>query len=730
MKRLPVNLLSVIFLLIISVHSAGAQTTYAINTNNIRHAIDEKVYGHFLEHIYNSVNGGLWGELVWNRSFEMMEGSGGVWDIDNGSIIQSSLSENIRLMFGETDWQDYELTLQAERIEGAEGFLVLFRADGDNFYWFNAGGWSNTQHAIEKGTAGHGRWSVLNGLQVPGSIETDRWYDVRIRCEGSHFRVWLDGNSVFDFTDDAAHLSGRIGIGTWVTKSAFRNIVVKGIPDGDTLFSGLPDLDISSESAFNYWEKTGSPAIYASKDALNSDISVKIVNTTPGEAGLKQSAFNLKDQLYTGSFWARGSCAGALKVRILLGPAVLAEQEFAGPGADWQEYTFELDPGGATANGALQIVMTDTGTIYLDQVSLMGQDAMDYNGFRPDLYTAIDSLKPPVIRWPGGYFAELYRWKDGIGPQHERRSYPIEAWNDRDVNSYGTDEFMTMCEKLGAEPIIVINIGHRYHVTPQQEYIDEAQHWVEYCNGDTSTTWGAVRRANGHPEPYNVKLWEISNEIWLTRNVNVYIDYLKVFVPALKAIDPDIKIIACGSGSFDQNWNIAVLNECAHLIDYISTHHYEDAANYRSGVIQYNNFLVTLSNLIRNSSNPDIKIYMSEWNVWSPIDWRCGLYAGGMLNTFEKRGDYFEIGGPALFLRHLNAGSAWNNAFINFNHTGWFPAPNYVVMKLWRDHYAPWFIETQGANADLDVVCTLAADSSKLYFKLSLIHISEPTRPY
>ncbi|MBN1131990.1 MAG: DUF1080 domain-containing protein [Bacteroidales bacterium] len=718
MNRFKANLLLVLIPCLISPGILSAQTTYTVNPDNVLHTIDKKVYGHFLEHIYNSVNGGLWGEQVWNRSFEMTGSLEGIWEIEDETIFQSSLAENIRLMFGDKAWADYELSLQAKRTDGAEGFLVMFRADGDNFYWFNAGGWSNTSHAIEKGISGQGRWGVLDELQVPGAVETEQWYNVSIRCEGNHFQVKMDGNTLFDFTDDAAHLTGCAGIGTWATRSAFRNIVVRGIPGGDTLFSGLPVISSETESVFDHWEKSGSPAIYASGDALNNDLSVRIVNRSAGEAGLKQDEFHIKSQRYTGSLWARGSCAGTLKVRLLNQSFVMAEQDLGAPGAEWQEYPLQLHPTSSIKNGTLEIVITDTGTVYLDQVSLMGQDAIDNHGFRPDLYAAIDSLRPPVIRWPGGYFAELYRWKDGIGPQHERRAYPIEAWNDRDVNSYGTDEFMTMCEQLGAEPLLVINIGHRYHITPQQEYIEEAQHWVEYCNGDTSTTWGAVRKANGHPEPYRVKLWEISNEIWLTRDVNVYINYLKVFVPALKAIDPEIKIIACGSGSFDQNWNIALLNECADLIDYISTHHYEAIENYRSGVIQYHDFLESLSQHIQNSSNPDIRIYMSEWNVWSPIDWRCGLYAGGMLNTFEKQGEDFEIGGPALFLRHQNAGSAWNNAFINFNNTGWFPAPNYVVMKLWRDHYAPFFIETTGSHPDLNVVSTLSADTTILYFKI------------
>ncbi len=693
-----------------------AQIEYKINTRKVLHTVDERIYGHFLEHIFHSVNGGLWGELVWNRSLERFSGTTGLWHIEDSVVIQSSLNENVRLLFGETTWQDYEYSLQAQKTDGNEGFLIIFRANGENFYWCNLGGWANVYHAIEKGTPGV-RWSVL-GSQIPGTIETGRWYDIRIRCEGNHFQVWLDENKIFDFTDNSAHMSGQVGIGTWVTKAGYRNMAVTAIPGGDTLFKGLPSVGEDTEVTLQDWQKAGTPALYGSGGALNSDFCLKIINDQAGEAGIQQSSFNFINQTYYGSFWARGVSPGGFRVSMLAGTNVLAQEDFPAPGTDWQEYTYQMNPGTETTNGTLRITLNDTGTVYLDQISLMGQDANSNDGFRPDLYQAVEALKPTVIRWPGGYFAELYRWKSGIGQQHERRSYPVEAWNDRDVNSFGTDEFITLCRKLNCEPIIVINIGHRSSATPQSEYIEEAQHWVEYCNGPASSVWGAVRAANGHEEPYNVKYWEISNEIWLTRSVSTYIDFLNAFVPALKAVDPTIEIIACGSGGFDQGWNSTLLSQCAGLIDYISTHHYEDIENYRTGVQNYENFILTLGNNIAASSNPDIKIYMSEWNVWSPIDWRNGLYAAGMLNVFERRGKNFKIGGPALFLRHSIAGNDWNNAFINFNNYDWFPAPNYVVMKLWHDHYAPYFIETSGAISGLNVVSTLSADGMKMYFKV------------
>jgi len=710
-----------------------AQTNYQINTQDVEHAIDINVYGHFLEHIYHSANGGLWGELVWNRSFERISGLRGEWAIEGNTIVQRNLSENARLLFGETSWQDYEITLQAKKLGGNEGFLVLFRANGDDFYWFNIAGWNNTQHAIEKGSEGAGRWGVFNGLTKPGSVQTNVWYNIKIRCEGNHFQAWLNGTLVFDFTDNNAHLTGQAGIGTWITRAAYRNMVVTEIPSGDTLYNQLPDPGSASEAEFPNWEQSANAKVYSNDDALNSDGSALIHNPGNEEAYIEQGGFNIVPQNYDGSFWAKADTGTILGMTLLEGENKLDEAMFQVTEDEWQEYSFQFMPAVSTTEGILRISIPDSGKVLLDQVSMMGQDSKDNHGFRPDLLEAVDELQPPIIRWPGGCYASAYLWKDGIGKQSERVAYPIELWDDKDVNSYGTDEFIEMCRLTGAEPLIVINTGVLNTTCgaaitkklPDVEYLQDALDWMEYCNGDTTTTWGKVRAANGHPEPYHVKYWEIDNETWAA-GVNAYVDKVKTFAPAMREKYPDVKILACGSGSYDYNWNQTILDQCAPLIDYISCHHYEDPNNFKTGVDNYEAFIKDLSGRIANSSNPDLEIYMSEWNVWSPIDWRCGLYAGGMLNMFERQGEKFTLGGPALWLRHASA-DAWNNAFINFNHSEWFPAPNYVVMKLWREHYAPCYLQMSGSSSDLNAVATLSEDKNTVYFKVVNTSMSNRT---
>jgi alpha-N-arabinofuranosidase len=714
MKRIAAFILATVVPL--AALRAEQPMTVKIDPGKIENRIDQKIYGHFLEHIYHSVNGGLWGEMIWDRSFEQAP-SRPAWKIEDGCLAQRGSDPNVRLTFGDPAWRDYEFTLEAQKTGGQEGFLVLFRVkSNDEFYWANLGGWGNQRHGLERGLKDGQRWHGV-GKVAAGSIETGKWYAIRVRCEGPHLQVWLDGQSVLDLADDAkAHLAGKVGVGTWATQAKFRKLKVASL-NGKVLFEGLPDPP-APRGASQPWEAYGPGKVsLAGGNALNGDSCQAIVGEA-GETGLRQTPLAIrKGETYYGSLWARGDAPGGLVVRLLDGEKTLAEKALPKPGEAWGEFPFELKADAAADNASIQIGVRGAAKVWIDQVSLMAEASRKTGGFRPDLLKAIADLRPPVIRWPGGCYASFYRWKDGIGPQHKRGKYPRPMWDDVDVNSFGTDEFIRMCRAVGAEPLIVVDIGMHDAREKRDAYCQEACDWVEYCNGPAASKWGKVRAAGGHPEPYGVKFWEIDNEVWKLKPDD-YASVVKQFVPAMKKVDPSIVTLACGSGQLGRNWgdgDAAVINQCADIVDYLSVHHYEDAKKYAEGPAAAEKFWRRLGEMIAKSRNPKLKLYVSEWNAQS-TDWRTGLYAGGALNVFERCGDVVGLAGPALFLRHTSA-KAWDNAFINFDHRTWFPAPNYVVTKLWRDHYAPERIAAEGIPSSLDAVATKSADGRRLYFK-------------
>ena len=690
--------------------------TLSVDPDKVVGPVHEFIYGHFYEHIYHSANGGLWGEMVWNRSFEEITG-GGAWRVSGQALDQTGMATNLRYTFGDASWADYEFTLEAQKTGGNEGFLVLFRVKNDKeFTWCNLGGWRNQRHGLERGVKGQQRWGSI-GKSVTGSITKGRWYRIRVRCEGRRFQVWLDDKKLFDFTDDEkAHLRGKVGVGTWSTQAKFRNLKVTSL-DGKILHEGLPKRQ-STTAVSRFWESYGQGRFEQTDvNPLNSHACMHVVSTG-GEAGLKQTPLRIrKGETYRGSVWVRGTAPGGMVVRLLDGEKTLAEMPLPDPTARWESRAILLMSKAGADNATLQVGVSAGGDVCIDQVSLTPDAAAKAGGFRPDLLKAIAGIRPPIIRWPGGCFASPYRWKHAIGPQHKRMIYPRTIWDDRDVNSLGTDEFVDLCRRVGAEPLIVINIGSK-RWNPgleDHDFLQEALDWIEYCNGPATSKWGKVRAANGRPKPYNVTYWEIDNETWHMGD-EAYAAAVNRFGPAMRKADPSITLLACGSGGYRQDWNRTVINQAGKNFDYISTHHYEGPDNYASGPPKDEAFYRELKEIIATSPNSKIKVYCSEWNAQS-TDWRTGLYAGGILNVFERCGDFFEIGGPALFLRHTSA-EKWDNAFINFDHRTWFPAPNYVVMKLWRDHYAPHRIQLTGEPGGLNVVATKSADGKAVYLKV------------
>ena len=688
----------------------AAPVELTIAPDEVLNQVDERIYGHFLEHIYHSVNGGLWGELIWSRSFE--DSRIGRWSADHGVLAQTSFGTDQRLMFGDPSWTDYELQCEARKTGGAEGFLLLVRSTSpEEFYWANLGGWANVRSQFERGVKGQ-RWGAF-GPSVDGGFETGRWYKLRLRCEGPRLQAFVDDKLLLDVTDPEPHLTGRVGLGTWSTAAEFRNIRVASL-DGQTLFEGLPETELARAGVADGWTGFGDGQFALNGDTpLNGEVCQRLEPGT-GVAGIRQDKLGVTaGDTCRGSLWARGSGA-TIVVCLTDGPQLMASQELTSSADDWRELRFALTPDQDTDDATLEIAVTGA-AVDLDQVSLMPESAAAVGGYRPDLLAAVEGLQPPIIRWPGGCFAEYYNWRDGIGPQNARVKYPISIWDDQDTNSYGTDEFLRMCEQVGSEPLLVIKSGMHQPIREQDHWIAYAQQWVEYCNGPVDSTWGAVRAANGHPEPYGVKYWEIDNETWRL-GAERYSEVVNAFAPALKAVDPTITIAACGSGGFNLDWNKQVLARCAGSFDLLSIHHYENPDRYADGPARFAQFWHDTAKEIAASANPHIKLYISEWNAQS-TDWRTGLYAAGLLNAMERSPEV-TVAGPALFLRHTSA-TAWDNAFINFDPSGWFAAPNYVVMKLFREHYQPERIKIEQALPEgLDAEATRSADGATVVVKL------------
>ena len=127
----------------------------------------------------------------------------------------------------------------------------------------------------------------------------------------------------------------------------------------------------------------------------------------------------------------------------------------------------------------------------------------DEQGLRTDVLSLMREVKVPILRYPGGNFVSNYHWEDGVDPKEKRRRVFEYAWLTEESNQFGTADFIALCRKVGAEPLICVNMGSG---TPE-----EAMHWVEYCNGTGNTYYANLRRQHGYEAPFHVKYWGIGN---------------------------------------------------------------------------------------------------------------------------------------------------------------------------------------------------------------------------
>jgi len=301
-----------------------------------------------------------------------------------------------------------------------------------------------------------------------------------------------------------------------------------------------------------------------------------------------------------------------------------------------------------------------------------GSPLADAEGYRKDVMEAAKGLNVSLLRWPGGNFVSGYHWEDGIGPKEKRPVRRDDAWGALESNRFGTDEFLRYCERIGTEPYVCINAG--------LGSIDEARHWVEYCNEPAHTYYADLRRANGRDKPWNVKVWGLGNEIdgpWQLGHRTAE-DYAKFALEAAKAMrraDDSIKLIASGSSNFRTGydwvgWNRTVLDYLKNDIDYISLHTYignrdNNLEKFLGAGSDIDQRIAIVDGLIKaareeQTTHHPIYIAYDEWNVWyrtfgrsefetgrmgleERYNFEDALAMGMFLNSFIRRADVVKI---------------------------------------------------------------------------------------
>ena len=314
----------------------------------------------------------------------------------------------------------------------------------------------------------------------------------------------------------------------------------------------------------------------------------------------------------------------------------------------------------------------------------VGEDSPipNINGIRNDVVEALKRIKPPVIRWPGGCFADDYHWEDGIGPREDRpRTINIHWGQVIETNEFGTHEFIEFCRRVGAAPYICGNVGSG---SPR-----EMRDWVEYCNFPGDSTRARQRAANGHPEPFRVKYWGVGNENWGcggSFNPEDYAIEYRRFATFLNNFeDAPLYLIACGPPGNNTDWTHRFFEKLdghrRRKINGYAAHYYCGTAGaateytvdqwyqllHRASLLED---LVIQQRAIMDGYDPrrNIGLIVDEWGSWHPPTpgtnprflWqqntlRDALVAALSLDIFNRHADKVVMGNIAQTINVLQA---------------------------------------------------------------------------
>lgn len=365
----------------------------------------------------------------------------------------------------------------------------------------------------------------------------------------------------------------------------------------------------------------------------------------------------------------------------------------------------------------------------------------DEEGIRRDVVEKVKEIAPPVLRFPGGTVMCQYHWEDAVGPMERRIRRKNLIWGGEIDPSFGTAEFVMFCRKIGAEPMICVNMASG---TPE-----EAGNWVEYCNGTGNSYYANLRRSHGYEEPFHVKYWCIGNEsyaepdIGIHNDVQLYIRDAWEFIKFMKLTDDSIKTVIVGCEK--EEWNKLVLDSLHVVADYFSIHHYSGEGD--KGLYEPFEGEKILTNLVKNVSalidtypekvtdfNPwyrfsprseKIKIALDEWNIWNfeanetygllpTYCWRDALWVASILNLLvmtpsigmanmaqmvnviapiiaEQEGSWFQtIGYPLRLYRKIMLGDRVETEFVSplvdGGEAGMIPALSVSAVKTKDGH--------------------------------------------
>ena len=377
-------------------------------------------------------------------------------------------------------------------------------------------------------------------------------------------------------------------------------------------------------------------------------------------------------------------------------------------------------------------------------------------GVRNDIIAALKKLKVPVLRWPGGCFADTYHWKDGVGPRANRPSMVNTWWGGvTEDNSFGTHDFLNMCERIGAEPYLAGNVG--------SGTVQELTQWGQYVNFEGTSPMSKWRQQNGREKPWNVKYWGVGNEAWgcggnMTPEyyANIYRQYATFMTDMSNG--QHIFRIASGANSGDYHWTEVMMRDIPQgMLEGVALHHYSvinwNKKGPATGFSEQQYFatmkevlkmeeLVSRHSAIMDKYDPKKKVALvvDEWGGWYDVEpgttpgflyqqntMRDAMIAGVTLNIFNNHCDRVRMANLAQSINVLQA-------VILTNKEKMILTPTFHVMEMYNVHQDATLIPVTVASPSYvsgsDTLQAVSVSASKdkngeVHISLTNIHPSQ-----
>lgn len=392
----------------------------------------------------------------------------------------------------------------------------------------------------------------------------------------------------------------------------------------------------------------------------------------------------------------------------------------------------------------------------------VGEDSSISNtrGIRNDVVEALKRLRVPVLRWPGGCFADEYHWKDGVGPREKRPSIYNSHWGGVvENNHFGTHEFMDLCEQVGCDAYICGNVG--------SGSVQEMMEWVEYLTSDADSPMANLRRQNGREKPWIVKYFGVGNESWGcggNMTPEFYADNFRRYNTFVKDYDRGHRLyrIACGANAADYNWTEVLMKNVGRRMNGLSLHYYtlptgdwrDKGSATEFGETQWYSTLqrclemeelVSRHSAIMDRTDPQnrVGLIVDEWGAWFNVEpgtnpgflyqqstLRDALVAGITLNVFNRHANRVKMANIAQMVNVLQA-------MILTDKERMILTPTYHVFEMYRAHHDAKSlpVELQCSNYQLgdDKIPSVSVSASRdeagaMHVTLCNLHAAEPAR--